>query len=133
MFNLVFAIVFIVFGQCIVGHTFEIEPRIVRGYSGRTGQFPYFALLIIQPIDKPGQKSFSSRCGATLISDQWLITAAHCLDNAQKLAAHFGISQIVDSEPGHKMIPAGRENFYFPSQYMKTPHWIDMGSCSSNI
>lgn len=133
MVSSVFSIVLIVFAQFFVGQTFEIEPRIVRGYSGRTGQFPYFALLIIQPIAKPGYKSFSSRCGATLISDQWLITAAHCLDNAQKLAAHFGISQIVDSEPGHIIIPAGRENFYFPSQYMKTPHWIDMGSCLSNI
>lgn len=111
-----------------IGSTFEFEPRIVRGHASRIGQFPYFALLVIQPINHQyGNRIVTSRCGATLISDQWLITAAHCLDDARKLIVHLGISQLERPEPGHTMIPVERENFYFPSQYMKTPHWIDMG------
>lgn len=110
-----------------IGNTFEIEPRIVRGHTSRIGQFPYFALLVIQPINNQyGNRMVISRCGATLISDQWLITAAHCLADAEKLIVHLGISQLQRPEPGHVMIPVERENFYFPSQYMKTPHWIDM-------
>lgn len=131
MVNLVFPIALIVLSQVFIGDTFEIEPRVVRGYTGRTGQFPYYALLVVQPFQRPGPDLVISRCGATLISDTFLVTAAHCLVDAQKVLVHLGISQTIQREREHTVIPVGRENFHFPSEYRKTQHWIDMGLYTS--
>jgi len=48
-----------------------IEPRIVGGEDAKHGEFPHMLQL---------QYLGSHMCGASIISDQWALTAAHCVE-----------------------------------------------------
>lgn len=50
----------------------SIEPRIIRGQDAEDGQFPYAVSL--------RYRAFSVHfCGASILSERFLLTAAHCL------------------------------------------------------
>lgn len=52
------------------------ESRIIGGETARRNAWPWFALLMVQ------RKNFGSKsleCGGTLISDKFVLTAAHCV------------------------------------------------------
>lgn len=54
--------------------TFEDEDgKIVGGQKARRGQFPYQVAMYLYTPDQS-----SSKCGGSLISRQWVLTAAHC-------------------------------------------------------
>ncbi|CAG7824867.1 unnamed protein product [Allacma fusca] len=55
------------------------NSRIVGGTAAQNGQFPWRVRLC---TGRPGAFSCSS-CGATIISEQWILTAAHCFDSYQ--------------------------------------------------
>lgn len=58
---------------------FQIKPRIINGQKARTAQFPYIASL--REKKKLNDLTFfEDFCGAGLISDYWVISAAHCFD-----------------------------------------------------
>jgi Trypsin len=51
------------------------QERIVGGTEAKQNEFPWQAWLIF-PIENGQYYS----CGGTLISNQWILTAAHCVD-----------------------------------------------------
>ncbi|XP_047544555.1 chymotrypsin-1-like [Vanessa atalanta] len=66
----------------------QIEPKIVSGYKTKIKSHPYSAALIIV------QESSAHMCGASIVNQKVLLTAAHCFDDAliQKVkgSAHIG-------------------------------------------
>jgi secreted trypsin-like serine protease len=50
-----------------------IARQIVNGEDAVLGQFPWQALIYIDD---------TSVCGGSLILDNWVLTAAHCAENA---------------------------------------------------
>nr|CAD7579210.1 unnamed protein product [Timema californicum] len=48
----------------------ELQPRITNGVPAKLGQFPWQVAIMVDS---------SVLCGGSLISDQWILTAAHCL------------------------------------------------------
>ncbi|XP_064076652.1 serine protease 55-like [Vanessa tameamea] len=66
----------------------QIEPKIVSGYKTKIKSHPYSAALIIV------QESSAYMCGASIVNQKVLLTAAHCFDDALnqkvKSRAHIG-------------------------------------------
>lgn len=58
-------------------HT-DLKPLVVRGRRPNITEFPWHATLY-KSNTNGGEKKF--RCGATIIQDDLLITAAHCVYN----------------------------------------------------
>ena len=56
----------------------KIVPRIVGGQRAAPEEFPHQA-TIARRVSYFGQYSYQQYCGASIISDRWLVTAAHCL------------------------------------------------------
>ena len=85
----------LLFGSLAVGSSVvKLKPRaqcptdqnlIVGGTAARFGEFPHMARLAMP--DENGAMVF--RCGATLISEQWVMTAAHCLES-QTIVVRLG-------------------------------------------
>lgn len=77
----------------------QIESRIVQGSTAERGMFPFYVFLRIL------RRHEQNICGGGLISEQWVLTAAHCLENALSLQVHLGsVSTTYLREDGHKMI-----------------------------
>ena len=52
-----------------------------QSYNNYTFQYPWMAALFID------DKYF---CGGTLISNEWVLTAAHCADGAKEMLVMLG-------------------------------------------
>ena len=62
-----------------VGILAQKEARIVGGsYVDEPGTYPWFTMLVYKDSDNQIQRQY---CGGALISDQWVLTAAHCIDD----------------------------------------------------
>lgn len=80
-------------------NSYEIEPRMVQGYDAILGQFPYYAFLRILKRQK------QNLCGGSLISNEWILTAGHCITNAIAIEVHLGgLSTLDYDNDGHKTI-----------------------------
>lgn len=53
------------------GREFELKPRVVGGHNAQLGQFPYQASLRFRVLR-------AHFCGASIISNRYLLTAGHC-------------------------------------------------------
>ncbi|KAF5402292.1 hypothetical protein PHET_04227 [Paragonimus heterotremus] len=81
----------------------ETNKRIINGTHARDGAYPWIAHI------KYVSEELTSYCGATIISNQWLLTAAHCMwpekgfennrSNAAKIL-HFHLEKII-LHPAH--------------------------------
>lgn len=108
----------------VANHAYTIQPRIVDGEKAKSGQFPYYAFLDIKLNEREG-----SACGASLINNEWLITAAHCLKNAQSVDVHLGEHQLNYRKAGHKAFTIESDEFYTHPEYKHNIALNDIGKC----
>lgn len=90
----------------------EKFQRIVNGYVAEAGEFPFFVLLRITESD-----GTMASCGATLISQLWLLTAAHCIYDSKSLVAHFE----------NETVQVDKANFHVHFWWLKILGWNDVG------
>ncbi|KAJ3643195.1 hypothetical protein Zmor_025920 [Zophobas morio] len=86
----------------------NIGSRIVGGQLARSGQFPWQVAVYVDTADG---KFF---CGGSLISDQWILSAAHCLYNARLYTVHLG-STTLQSADSNRVVLATSTHEIFPN------------------
>lgn len=73
----------------------EVGNHIFNGVEARNGEFPHMAAL-----GYPSKREDNVfRCGASLISDRFLLTAAHCLSPEKPIFARLGVVEILHYDP----------------------------------
>jgi len=91
----------------------SLDTKIVNGRPSRRGQFPHQALIYIF-----FQSGRPASCGGSLINDQWVLTAAHCLRNAVEFEVHLGALRVNNTlESGRQIIRTSESvihPLYFP-------------------
>ncbi|XP_046991731.1 trypsin-1-like [Schistocerca americana] len=54
----------------------DVEERIVGGSDAFPGQFPY-----VVSLKTPDESGFQHFCGGSILTEEWILTAAHCVIN----------------------------------------------------
>ncbi|XP_018321959.1 brachyurin-like [Agrilus planipennis] len=86
-----------------------IAARIVGGEEARPNSLPYQAALVINT------KNGVFFCGGSLISTMHVLTAAHCVDGAEKVEVILGAHNIRELEPTQRR--------YITSKFIIHPEW----------
>lgn len=88
----------VVFAVFSAGSAFKLQPRIFKGISSTRGQFPYYAYLSIDT------ENGLHDCGGTILNERFILTAAHCIHNAQFVDAFLGTWKIADASEQHRQM-----------------------------
>lgn len=119
-----FIFVTVLFSLFTVNIAIKIRPRIVDGYKVKqeNGVFPYYTFLYLN-----GKPDTISMCGASLISDRWVLTAAHCLWDHSQVVVIFGKTILNIREKGSMSQTVFKSNFYIHHQYKESSFLFDIG------
>ncbi|XP_060651551.1 uncharacterized protein LOC132788237 [Drosophila nasuta] len=74
---------------------FNIHQRIFGGKDAHKGQFPYIVSMHIRRANE------SYICGGSIIDHTWILTAAHCIHNADWVKIFYGSTTLWNSELSH--------------------------------
>lgn len=98
------------------------EPRIVNGKNSTRGQFPFYAFLKIKLTGG------TASCGGSLISNEWVVSAAHCLQGASSVEVHLGSLRASNlTEEGRIIVNVTKTRIHVHPKYdqEKVLKWVD--------
>lgn len=117
--------IFVVCSLFICIKAFEIQnqkyPRILNGYSSNYTQFPFYAYLEVQ-------NGHDRRvCGGSLLNNEWVITAAHCVHNAPELKLTLGLHERQNYQEESRIVDIiPKENIHIYPLFVKLTLWNDI-------
>lgn len=125
MLKLIAVVVLVVFSLFPSEDAFKIKPRIVNGHNAPQQKYPFYVFLEV----KENWEEFV--CGGTLLNNEFVLTAGHCVDGATSIKAHLGE---VDFFKPHLKFQLNEQH------YIKHPHFRhgaypvnDIGTCKLKL
>lgn len=92
--------------------------HILNGIEADLEDFPYLGALAL--LDNY-TSTVSYRCGANLISDRFMLTAAHCLFGKQAIHVRMGTLSLTDNPDEDAPVIIGVERVFFHRNYTRRP------------
>ncbi|XP_064546264.1 LOW QUALITY PROTEIN: brachyurin [Drosophila montana] len=83
-----------------------VSTRIARGELAEPGMFPYQAGLLLRLRQGDGRQ-----CGGSLISLEFVLTAAHCLLDAESAGVYLGSNTYADAAVAGQVFEVQQPNF----------------------
>ncbi|RZC38537.1 Trypsin and/or DUF1986 domain containing protein, partial [Asbolus verrucosus] len=71
----------------------DAPGRVIGGQTARVGQFPFVAAIQVRTADG------GFFCGGTLITDEWIVTAGQCVNNALIFTIQLGSNSLIANDP----------------------------------
>lgn len=97
------------------GHTSDISTYIVNGSDANVGDFPSFASLFYEDDRQYSTRSF---CGATIINDYYVLTAAHCVTADSSQLPHITVAASLQNENNYAPLTYPRViEYYIPNGF----------------
>ncbi|XP_054732570.1 serine protease 1-like isoform X2 [Anastrepha obliqua] len=90
-----------IFALCIAGAAHAFNGRITNGEKATAGQFPYQVGLLLK-----SNAVSSAWCGGSLISNTYVLTAAHCIDSIPEITVYLGATERTSPEFTHTVTKA---------------------------
>ncbi|XP_051525978.1 chymotrypsin-like elastase family member 2A [Myxocyprinus asiaticus] len=80
-----------------------VVTRVVGGEDVRPHSWPWQISL-----QYSSGSNWGHTCGGTLISNEWVLTAAHCISSSRTYRVYLGKHNLKEEEDGSVAIPAGK-------------------------
>lgn len=80
------------------------SQKIVGGQEAKPNQFPWLVALFAN----------SWFCSASLLSEEWVLTAAHCVDGASRWEIYAGTHDLSLNDEPHRVVVATTEHVIHP-------------------
>ncbi|XP_055327026.1 collagenase-like [Sitodiplosis mosellana] len=85
------------------------HSRIINGFPSERNQFPYYVWMLGTIMED----NSTNYCGGSLISDEWVLTAAHCLIDVSVMRIHLGLLKTMQfDEPGRIVLTAEKGQYF---------------------
>lgn len=94
----------------VLADGFGLNPRIVGGFRVAKNQFPFYAFLSIVQTDGQLQG-----CGATILSNSWLLTAGHCVADMTNVNVFFGSKHFTNQTKKETILIESDDIFIYPT------------------
>lgn len=99
-----------------------IEARIAGGETTSAEKFPHQVLMYM--VDNNGSNFI---CGGSLLTHEWVLTAAHCLHEFSSIAVFLGVTDRVNGPAAWSGNVTSRSQLIIHPKYIPTSHANDIG------
>nr|XP_015835202.1 PREDICTED: serine protease H115 isoform X1 [Tribolium castaneum] len=88
------------------------NTRIIGGRQARAGQFPFSAAIFAKTFDS------AVFCAGALLSNRWILTAGHCVENGTEFVITLGSNSLSDDDPNR--LNVSTSNYFLHPEFNRT-------------